>query len=238
MKNEQKVDYKYQKLENKEYDIVKINNPNPSQKYDYLFRICMVGDAAVGKTSLLIRYCDGTFKSIYSNTIGVDFRIISLKSDDKNIKLNVSDTAGQERFKSVSSKYFRSAHGFFFVYDVSDLNTFKNIKNWLSTTKDYNDKQVVNFLVGNKCDKDERQVDYDTALQFAQENNMGFFETSAKDNKNVDEAFGYITQQLVHFYSKNEKIYNELSTGDMYKAQKGEEIAFDKKHTKKTGCCK
>ena len=166
--------------------------------------------------------------------------MISLRCDNINIKLNVQDTAGQERFKSISSKYYRSAHGFFFVYDIGNLDSFKNIKNWIDNTKEFNDKEVVNFLVGNKSDSEDRKVTFEQGLEFAKENNLGFFETSAKENKNVDEAFSYITQKLLTFYSKNSSIYNQLTTGDMYKnqiGQKGEEIEIKCKPRKKE-CCK
>ncbi len=173
------------------------------------------------------------------------FRIISLKYGDRIIKLNVTDTAGQERFKSLSSKYYRSAHGFFFVFDVNSLETFKNIKNWIDATREYNERDVINFLIGNKVDKETRQVKQEDAISFAKENNMLYFETSAKEGKNVDESFGFITQKLVRFYSKNVTMYHQMRGSDVGKfhetsklINKGEDIGVkEEEQKKKKGCC-
>ncbi len=197
-------------------EIEKIKDLNQDQKFDFLFRICMVGDASVGKTSLLMRYCDNAFKKLYASTIGVDFRIISVKYNKKYIKLNIWDTAGQERFKSISANYFRKAHGFFFVYDVGNKDSFCNLKEWIEQTKSSNSHQCINFLVGNKSDLDEkeRKVDVNEGLNIAKLNGMGFFETSAKNNVNVDNAFSLITKQLVEYFTTNKSIYDEIDLGN------------------------
>ena len=180
-------------------EIEKLKDLALNQQFNYLFRICMVGDAGVGKTSLLMRYCDNAFKKLYASTIGVDFRIVSVKYNNQYIKLNIWDTAGQERFKSITSNYFKKAHGFYFVYDVGDKATFQNLTEWIERTKTANNHNCINFLVGNKSDIEEkdRQVSLNDGLNLAKLNGMGFFETSAKNNVNVDNSFGLITKQLV-----------------------------------------
>jgi len=235
--------YNYSKLNDEtECEIEKLLNPDPSKGYDYHFRICLVGDAGVGKTSFLLRYSDGTFKFKYSSTIGVDFRILSLKAGDIMIKLNISDTAGQERFKSISSQYYRSAHGFCFLYDVTNRKSFQNIKEWINSAKEVNDKQVINFIVGNKIDlANSRQVSSEEALKYAIENEMGYFETSAKEDENVNEAFNLITQKILQFYSKNRNVYEQLKCpGDTHNSKKGnyKDISLIKGKPKKTQCCK
>lgn len=179
-------------------------------KYQYLFSVCLIGDANVGKTSLLTRYCDNVFKEKYSNTIGVDFRIVSLKLKDVKVKLHLWDTAGQERFRSIAVNYFRNVHGFFFVFDLSCKESYEHIINWVELAKTYNKHKMINFLVGNKSDL-ERQVSEKEVIEFAENNNFVYFETSAKADHNVEKAFHYMTYKLTDFYSKNKSLYDVFS---------------------------
>ena len=114
---------------------------------NYIFRICLLGDSNVGKTSLLTRFCDSTFKENYNNTIGVDFRVMTLKYKDIIVKVHIWDTAGQERFKSIAINYFRSTHGFIFVYDITDEDSFSNIENWINLAFNNSSTHIINFLV-------------------------------------------------------------------------------------------
>ena len=195
--------------EDGEIDQVERVNENVD-KYQYLFSVCLIGDANVGKTSLLTRYCDNVFKEKYSNTIGVDFRIVSLKLKDTKVKLHLWDTAGQERFRSIAVNYFRNVHGFFFVFDLSNRESFEHIFNWVELAKTYNKHKMMNFLVGNKSDL-ERQVSEKETLEFAENNNFIYFETSAKTNQNVEKAFNFMTYKLTDFYGKNKQLYDMFS---------------------------
>ena len=102
------------------------------EAHKYLFRICLLGDAAVGKTSLLTRFCDDSFKENYNNTIGVDFRMVTLKFKNIISKLHIWDTAGQERFRSLALNYLNNSHGFIFVYDITNKQSFNNVINWIN----------------------------------------------------------------------------------------------------------
>ena len=176
--------------------------------HNYIFRICLLGDSNVGKTSLLTRFCDCTFKESYNNTIGVDFRIVTLKYKDLVIKLHIWDTAGQERFKSIAVNYFKSSHGFIFVYDVTEIETFKNVESWIDLAILNSNNAVLSFLVGNKCDREEeRKIDKDKAKEFAKLKNLCFLETSAKNNENVEKLFEYFTYKLIKYFEKNKDKY-------------------------------
>jgi Ras-related protein Rab-1A len=181
--------------------------------YDYMFRISIIGDANVGKTSLLTRYCDSVFKENYNNTIGVDFRLITLQfKDNVFTKLHIWDTAGQERFKSISVNYFRSVHGFMFVYDISDKNSFMNLQSWIELAFANNKNSVVNFLVGNKNDLiEKRQVSENEGKELASIRKFNFLETSAKNNDNVDKIFQYFCYKLISHYSKHKNDYEIIS---------------------------
>jgi small GTP-binding protein len=181
--------------------------------YDFMFRISIIGDPSVGKTSLLTRYCDNVFKESYNNTIGVDFRLITLQFKDNIFtKVHIWDTAGQERFKSISVNYFRSVHGFMFVYDISDKNSFSNIQNWIELGFSNNKSNVVNFLIGNKNDlSDRRQVSQEEGRELARTRKFTFIETSARKNENVEKAFQYFAYKLIEYYSNNKYDYESMS---------------------------
>jgi len=144
----------------------------------------------VGKSCLLLRFADRTYTESYISTIGVDFKIRTIELDGKTIKLQIWDTAGQERFRTITSSYYRGAHGIIVVYDTTDEASFDNVKQWLSEIERYACEGVNKLLVGNKCDLTaKRAVATDTAKQFADSLNMPFLETSAKNSTNVEKAF-------------------------------------------------
>eukprot|EP00768_Dysnectes_brevis_P001590 gnl/Dysnectes_brevis/1424_a1613_3664.p1 GENE.gnl/Dysnectes_brevis/1424_a1613_3664~~gnl/Dysnectes_brevis/1424_a1613_3664.p1 ORF type:complete len:217 (-),score=45.73 gnl/Dysnectes_brevis/1424_a1613_3664:115-720(-) len=158
--------------------------------FDYLFKILLIGDSGVGKSCLLHRFADDSFIESYITTIGVDFKIRTVNIDGKSIKLQIWDTAGQERFKTITTTYYRGAHGVVLVYDITDDSTFKNIPQWLGDVEKFASAKIKTLLVGNKLDReDQRQVDHSTGKAFADQCECPFIETSAKDAANVDEAF-------------------------------------------------
>lgn len=186
-----------------------MNKIQQYEKFDYMFRICIIGDSSVGKTSLLTRYCDNVFKESYNNTIGVDFRVFSLKYNDTVCKVHIWDTAGQERFKSVAVNYFKSTHGFMFVYDVTNKSSFDNINKWAELVHNTNQNAKVNFLIGNKCDlNSQRQIKQAEAKEFSDIRQYNFMETSAKTCENVGKAFEYFAYQLIDYYKKNQNVYD------------------------------
>ncbi|KAL5167268.1 Ras-related protein RABD2a [Glycine soja] len=157
---------------------------------DYLFKLLLIGDSGVGKSCLLLRFADDSYIESYISTIGVDFKIRTVEQDGKTIKLQIWDTAGQERFRTITSSYYRGAHGIIIVYDVTDEESFNNVKQWLSEIDRYASDNVNKLLVGNKCDLEaNRAVSYETAKAFADEIGIPFMETSAKDATNVEQAF-------------------------------------------------
>jgi len=144
----------------------------------------------VGKSCLLLRFADDTYTESYISTIGVDFKIRTIELDGKTIKLQIWDTAGQERFRTITSSYYRGAHGIIVVYDVTDQESFNNVKQWLQEIDRYASENVNKLLVGNKCDLTTKKVvDYTTAKEFADQLNIPFLETSAKNATNVEQAF-------------------------------------------------
>lgn len=166
--------------------------------YDYLFKLVLIGDSGVGKSCLLLRFADDNFTDSYISTIGVDFRFRTITIDDKTVKLQIWDTAGQERFRTITSAYYRGADGIIMVYDVTSLESFDHVEEWLSEVDRYANESTSKLLVGNKADLiEEKQVPEETAQGFAEKLQIPFLETSAKTATNVDTAFLTMAKELI-----------------------------------------
>mmetsp|Transcript_53485 Transcript_53485/g.48094 ORF Transcript_53485/g.48094 Transcript_53485/m.48094 type:complete len:206 (+) Transcript_53485:108-725(+) len=166
--------------------------------YDRLLKLLMIGDSGVGKSCLLLRFCDASFTQSFITTIGIDFKIKTVEINGQKVKLQIWDTAGQERFRTITTAYYRGAMGILLVYDITDETSFGNVKNWIRNIEQHASKSTVLLLVGNKCDlNDERLISYEQGQDLADEYNMKFFETSAKSDVNVQEAFLQIATDIL-----------------------------------------
>ena len=161
-----------------------------SQDYDYLFKVLLLGDSGAGKSSLILRYTEETFNSKLVNSIGVDFKMKKREIDGKVIKVQIWDTAGHERFRSITYSYYRGANAIIIVFDLSDKKSFISITEWLKQIEKHAKENVLKFLVGNKSDLvEERMVSFDEAKQYAEEHELPYIETSAKEGININELF-------------------------------------------------
>jgi len=168
-----------------------------SSEYDFLFKLLLIGDSGVGKSCLLLRFADDTYTESYISTIGVDFKIRTVELDGKTIKLQIWDTAGQERFRTITSSYYRGAHGIIIVYDITDVESFNNVRQWLFEIDRFASEHVNKLLVGNKSDlENKRAVTTASAKEFAEGLDIPFLETSAKNSTNVEEAFLTMAAQI------------------------------------------
>ncbi|OIR58845.1 MAG: GTPase Rab1/YPT1, small G protein superfamily [Amphiamblys sp. WSBS2006] len=166
-------------------------------EYDYLFKLLLIGNSSVGKSCLLLRFADDTYTENYVSTIGVDFKIRTVEMDGKTIKLQLWDTAGQERFQTITSSYYRGAHGIIIVYDVTDPDSFKSVEKWIHEADRYASDNVAKLIVGNKTDLfEKRAVESQTAKEFADARNIPLIETSAKNATNVENAFLEMAKQI------------------------------------------
>lgn len=157
----------------------------------------LIGDSGVGKSCLLLRFADDTYTESYISTIGVDFKIRTIELDGKTVKLQIWDTAGQERFRTITSSYYRGAHGIIIVYDVTDRQSFLNVEHWLKEIDKYATGNVNKLLVGNKSDlQSKKVVTYDEAKEFADKHGIKFLETSAKNSHNVEQAFQTMATEI------------------------------------------
>ena len=192
-----------------------MNNQKPSQlteEYDLMFKILLLGDSGVGKSSLLLRYTKHEFNVDMRSTIGVEFALKYLKIDNFQLKVQIWDTAGMERYRSITSAYYKGAKGVIIVYDICREKSFENVDKWIEDFKSKADEDTVILLIGNKNDLDDkREVNKEEAELKAQKNKFAFMETSAKDNNNVDKAFETLFKEIV----KNYKDKNGGDIGEM-----------------------
>jgi len=166
--------------------------------YDYLFKLLLIGDSGSGKSCLLMRFADDNYTDCHMATIGVDFKIRQVVLDGKQLKLQIWDTAGQERFKTITSSYYRGAHGIMVVYDVTERESFENLQRWLDEIERYAPDNVAKLILGNKVDQQSRRaIDFTSGKEYADSLGIMFAETSAKMSMNVDEAFMMMASVLV-----------------------------------------
>ena len=172
--------------------------------YSYLFKYIIIGDTGVGKSCILLQFTDKKFQPVHDLTIGVEFGARMITIDNKLIKLQIWDTAGQESFRSITRSYYRGAAGALLVYDITRRDTFIHLSRWLDEAKQNSTNHMCIMLIGNKSDlTHKRQVSYDEGKLFADQHGLIFVECSAKTSDHVDECFIQTAQS----------IYNNIQSG-------------------------
>lgn len=213
-----------------------------NQKIDYVFKVVLIGDSAVGKSQLLARFARNEFSVDSKATIGVEFQTKTLVIDHKTVKAQIWDTAGQERYRAVTSAYYRGAVGAMLVYDMTKRQSFDHIARWLEELRGHADKNIVIMLIGNKCDLASlRAVPVEDAKEFAERENLFFMETSALDSTNVETAFLTILTEIYRIVSKKSLTANgDLDATTNAALLKGTQILVpgpESKQVQGGGCC-
>ena len=194
-----------------------------SENKELLYKILLLGDSSVGKTCFLMRYTDNTYQEIHMSTIGIDnkFKDVELE-DGKKVKIQIWDTAGQDRFRSITRNYYKGANGIVLIFDVTNKKSYENVKNWVKQIKEEVSSRVTIILVANKIDDvNHRIVTKEEGEKIANECGLMFFECSAKTGENIEHAFNELVKKTVDNYSKV--------------GQGGEKLK--KKKNSKKGCC-
>ena len=197
------------------------------------FKILVLGDSSVGKTTLLLKYVDGYFPTLYVATIGVEFKTKKINVDGIDITLQIWDTAGQERFRSVTKSFLKGADGIIYVYDVTNKESFDNLKTWINTAEE----SITDFkkiIIGNKIDiEDKKKVSTEMLEKFCEKQDLKGLETSAKDGTNVNEMFELLTKMIIDGKTKEELLIKYNNEGKT----KGKNIKKkDQKKKKKKFC--
>ncbi|XP_076927780.1 ras-related protein RABA4d-like [Bidens hawaiensis] len=207
-------------------------------KADYIFKVVLIGDSAVGKSQLTARFSKNEFSLDSKATIGVEFQSKTLVIDEKTVKAQIWDTAGQERYRAVTSAYYRGAVGAMLVYDMTKRQTFEHMTRWLEELRSHTNNDIVIMLVGNKCDLASlRAVPVEDAQEFAERENLCFMETSALESTNVESAFLTALTEIYRIKGKK-----SLSAEGNYKSAslKGTAILVPNQEANsgaKGGCC-
>ena len=201
--------------------------------YDRIVQILIIGDSSVGKTSLITRYTNGTFKEEYLATVGLDYYSKNQEFNGQTIQIKLWDTAGQERYKALTQNYFRNAEGVLLAFDVTNEESFNNLKDWISSIKINMEAKNIFLpliIIGNKIDmENDREISKENAENFAKRNNYKYFETSAKTGEGIDEAI----KELVNLVLNQNQIDEQKIEARKSAALKENDI----NEGKKKGCC-
>ena len=203
---------------------------------DIIIKLLLLGDSSVGKTSILTNYNEDKFEQDAIGTIGVAYvyKIISYKN--MKIKLQIWDTSGEERFRTITKNFYRNADGLFLVFDLTRESTFNNVKNWLSDINEYNN-EIKKLLIGNKLDLiDERAISTEKATNFANKNELQYLETSSKDGTNIQKSFETILD-LIFKGKLEQEILAEFSHKDTSFTIDSKSEIKNKKGIKRKPCC-
>lgn len=182
--------------------IIPLNEFNP-------LKILVIGDSGVGKSSIITKYMDNFFSDMHISTIGIDFRIKKMNIDGKSITLQLWDVAGQERFRSITSIYFRRCNAIIILFDITNRESFDNVKKWISEIDKYDCANIEKILVGNKCDLEQKRVvSIEDAKKFANNMDMMYVETSAKKSTHINDLFENIIKKIIKKYHNIDTIVN------------------------------
>ena len=203
---------------------MRINN------FSVFFKILLIGDLGVGKSCVILRYVEGDFPGNIMSSIGVDFKTKQIELDDHSIKMQIWDTAGHEKFRTITTSYYKSAQAIIILYDITQKSSFDHIRNWITEIDKFGKQGVLKVIVGNKLDlENNRKISKEDAENLALKYGVKLWEVSAKDNTNIEEMFVDTIKTLLE---KNSKIISESSS-------MGNNIKLSKniKNKKNKKCC-
>ena len=205
---------------------------NSNKLPEIKLKLLIIGDSNVGKTSMLLNYTDHYFPESHLATIGVEYKVKELTTDQYNISLQIWDTAGQERFRSITKSFFRNTNGIIFVYDITSRKSFQSVKDWIKDSE-VHDTGFEKILVGNKIDlRDKREIKLDELKEYGLKKRIDVMEVSAKERINIDEAFQKIVDLILSNKNKNDILaeFGVSNSNDI-------NLAKGKETNKKDNCC-
>ena len=199
---------------------------------DNSIKLLILGDSGVGKTCFLMRFSDDKFVTAHLSTIGMDFKIKEIDVDGNTLQLKIWDTAGQERYKTIAKSFYKRAEGVILVYDCTSEKSFNNIRDWIQQLTNHGCNEISKVLVGNKCDLANKKITPEQGQLLAQECKVDFFETSAKANINVTEAFCAIAKKIIDIRIKN------IAMNNIKKSMSGSSLIPRSEIKNRKRCCR
>ena len=205
------------------------------EEYEMMVKVILIGDSSVGKTNIMSKYLKNQFNENSKATVGVEFGAKIFKINNRNIKAQIWDTAGQEKYKAITGAYYKGSKGAFVVYDITRKETFYSVDKWINDLKVSGDPKLNILLIGNKSDlEDKREVFKEQGEEKAKSFGCAFLETSALSGDNIEQAFELMISDIIKKYG-NETLEEE----DLGNVEKGEEISLEQTDkNEKKGCCK
>ena len=193
--------------------------PSDSEMSTKSYKVLLLGNSYVGKTCILLRFSEDTYKDDYEVTIGLNYRIKTLKIDNNPIRMQIWDTSGEEKFKAIAKNFYRGAHGVLLIYDICEKNSFLDVKSWIEQIIENTDNDdLVMILCGNKCDMEkERNISKNEGENLANSYKIPFFECSAKENINIDEIFNTMAKNIYEKVGNRYTISVKLNSNNFKK---------------------
>ena len=181
------------------------------------YKVLILGDSTVGKTCFLVRYVDDSFDDSTLLSVGMDYRLKNVKTEDgTKVKLQIWDTCGQERYRSISKNYYKGANAIILVFSLIDKKSFESVENWINQIKEEASESILIILVGNNSDLIEKRViSYEEAEKLAKEFNINYFECSAKTGENINVAFNDLIEQMVKKTDKTKDSTTQLNSENL-----------------------
>ena len=196
-------------------------------------KVILIGDSSVGKTNIMSKYLKNQFNENSKATVGVEFGSKLFKLNGHNIKAQIWDTAGQEKYKAITGAYYKGSKGAFVVYDITRKETFESVDKWINDLKSSGDPKLIIIIIGNKCDLEEkREILKEQGEEKAKSFGCAFLETSALSGDNIDKGFEMMISEIFKKYGNDSNEDDELGG-----VEKGEDIKLDKKENQKKSCC-
>ena len=232
---------------------ISTNNKNSNNKHSYLpsnknykinkhqFKIILIGESSVGKTSIINRYIDNKFTNKFESTITVETKKKLYQIDNDNIaELNIWDTAGEEKFRTITKQFYKDTHGALIVYDITNKESFERINFWLKDLIDFSPPDIIIYLIGNKIDLEKkREVEFNEGKKYSEENNILFNEVSAKNGNNVSAIFDILSNKIFEKKKKEENNVNKYKRRDERGTIEINRNSFKRNNNNhhKKGCC-
>ena len=174
-------------------------------------KLVLLGDSSVGKSCIVRRLLTNSFTELHESTIGSSFATQAISVNGQTVNFEIWDTAGQERYRALAPLYYRDAKFALIVYDITNKHSFVGAKRWISVLNSTNLSKTIIVLVGNKADKERREVTYDEGNSFAIESDILFYETSAKTNWNIQPMFIELAQKTIELHGSHNQVASQLS---------------------------
>ena len=203
------------------------------EEYEMMVKVILIGDSAVGKTNIMSKYLKNQFMEDSKATVGVEFGSKLFNINGHNIKAQIWDTAGQEKYKAITGAYYKGSKGAFVVYDITKKDTFDSVDKWIHDLKSTGDPKMTIMIIGNKLDLEhKREVLKEQGEEKARSFGCAFLETSAFSGDNIEKGFEMMISEIFKKYGND-----SIEDDDFGSVERGEDIKLEKKENKKKGCC-